>query len=65
MSAEEIGATVKAGIGETIELAYNTDMARWCAKAHGDTLLAKGAFDLSAGLNLLVWIPQEKLAAHE
>jgi hypothetical protein len=57
MSADELRGSLMARIGEMIEAIYSADVARWFAKAHGDALLARGAFEVLEGFNVLVWIP--------
>jgi hypothetical protein len=60
ISADELRGSVKARIGAMIEAIYSADVARWFAKEHGDALLAGGAFELSEGFNVLVWIPEQR-----
>lgn len=57
LSSEEIRATLSARIGATIKTIYDADVAQWFAEAHGDALLKEGAFDVSEGFNIVVWLP--------
>lgn len=57
LSPEEIRASVRARIYSTIGAVYDADVAQWFAEVHGDALLTEGAFDVSEGFNVLVWVP--------